>query len=516
MGLTRKDIQNILKPLRHKAEESFTHIRMAFAYLYDDEVEGERVDLPKGLSADEFEATRPVRPQPEAVSCLGVKTNQRLSLANIMQWRRHTSVFLVDCRAFQDKRALTLSFWRAFSTAMDLEAYLNMMQSRKERIPDFLKEQDFNKSVQSSLRTDLFSALLMAFDSGSLSGLHAVFRDRANAPFHRSHMGECEKHPCVMAYDAALFAYESTIETLDHFNPCKSARRLSIDIVKGFDPDAYTGWRDFAMPARDMSLRGYPIPTILSGALSVTDKPHIRSVAHNCAILLDCEGILDQPEELEFNAFDTDQSNLIKHEQYAKKLFEKALYEAKKRASTAPLHEEANRQNLRLTQGRISGWCADILQRSAEEFDQILRDDENAHVDQLPKSTDYQKSSHDHYRQWASLKQVCDMVTKRKLQGQATTLAQIVEADSDDDGGGMEGIKSSVKATMTNPAYLAKLEAANRHVQRQTPDFKVAPNAPSVSPQAAPTLQQAPVPTPFGTGMRTQKRPQNQTETHTE
>ena len=498
MGLSRKDIAGILKPLRLKAEESFPHIRMNFIYLYEDEIEGVRVDLPRGLTMQEFDRIRPDDENPAFIRCLGIQTNRTFNLFNMMNWRKNMALFLVDLRHTLSRSDMQLAFWRAFSTAMDLGAYLNMLASKKQDLPDFISEQDFEKSAQSSLRTDLFAALTMALEANSISALHSVFRARAEAPFHRSHMNGCEDHPCIVSYDAALFGYESTIETLDHYNPCKTARRLAIDIVKGFDKNAYDGWRDFALPARDMSLRGYPIPTILSGALCVSDKPHIRSVAHNCAILLDCEAVLDQPEELEYNAFDSDQSNLIKHEQYAKKLFEKALYEAKKRSCSAPLHEEANRQNLRLTQGRITGWCADILQQAAEEFDTIFAENPEFHMDELPKPADFEKSSHAHYQQWSGLRHICDLVLDRKLKGETTSLAQLSGMDSES--GDTSGVQDSIRTTMTNAAYLNKLETANKRTFRPTPDFKI--NTPQMAPKTPSTPQPVPVPTPFGTEMQ--------------
>lgn len=504
MGLNNKDVIAQLKSLCHVAEDAFPHLRTALVITDEDAMHEVSHTIPRGLPADSIHALIDDKSSQNPIQCLGISTNKKLDLFNIINWKKEKSIISVDLRSSFSKEDLPLAFWRSISVALDLNAYLNMLRSKKQDYPDLMPASQFPLHAQSNLRTDLFAGLTLAFEHESDAPLKALMRERAEAPFHRIKGRGCHKHPSVIAYDAAIFALETTLETIDHITPCKNARRLAIDIVKGFDKNALTGWEDFAIPARDMSLRGYPTPTILSGALCVSDKPHIRSVAHNCAILLGHESVLDEPEELDYNAFDSDQSNLVRHEQYAKKLFEKALYEAKKRSCIAPLHEEANRQNLRLTQGQITGWCADSLQLAAEAFDARLQETDNPHIDTLPKLADYKKSTATTYQEWNQLRRLSETVIDRKGKGQITTLStlnDITEMDdkNSDTGTGFGKILSSIQTTMTNSFYLSKLEAANKTPQRPLPAFKTEPAAPA--PRAAPTPQPVPVPTPFGTSM---------------
>lgn len=513
MGWNKKTITEQLKHLKTQAEAAFPNVKIALVLIDEDEVHGTRYHalyLPKKWDAGDYinENT-----ENAAFFMPGIINTKQSPLRALFGQNKPTAPIYVDLRKFTNDTKLELEFWRCVSIILDMTAYITMLTLQKAALPAFSSVKKFNMNDKSSLRTDLFAALTLAFDQQSDVPIKDLLKSRAMAPFNRLSMEQCDHHPMVIAHDAVLFAFETTSETLDRIKPWKSARRLAIDITKGFDEHAFIGWRDFAQPARDMSLRGYPVSTILSGALAVNDKPHIRSVAHNCAILLGHDGILDDPEDLEYNAFDSDQSNLIRHEQYAKKLFERSLYEAKKKSCPAPLHEEANRQNLRLTQGQMTGWCADSLQQAAEKFEHLMQGDTPPHVDDLPKPSDFQKDNTQQYSQWSGLKKIAQQVLKSKASGKATSLSALRDHNGDD--ASLKDIIGAISKTMTNPLYLSKLAAANNAPVRPQPAFKTAPQIKPMTAAHPSNPQPVPVPTPFGTVMetpQTQNAPQGNDE----
>ncbi len=326
-----------------------------------------------------------------------------------------------------------------------------------------------------NLQADIFAAVMSGL-LGEEDAIDSLAHARASDSIAPIHAKRAEDYPFVIALDTARYAYRELIA----LNPPKTkfltyARQLALEVGKTFDDKSILQWWGFSEPAQEMAWRHFPSDMILGCAVFTSDDPFVRATGNLVAELSGIEPLPMAKIGETYNAFADIRKSQILHRQLVEKTFEEAVAKGLLEESGAPLVTVANEQNEKLTEGVILGWCANALQAAARAFDNARSS--GASPDQAARM-EFAGTRDD--ASWDTLQKVGTSIIDKKRKGFAVTLGTVAEICGNHPG--LATVMNSIKATMKDPGYLKKIEAAN--------DF--APRGPAIAPSAAPSI--APMP----------------------
>lgn len=305
-----------------------------------------------------------------------------------------------------------------------------------------------------NLQADIFAAVMCGLQ-GEEDAIDSLAHARAADSLAPIHATRAEDYPFVIALDAARYAYTQ----LTALNPAKNkyinyARQLAVEVGKTFDDKSILQWWGFSEPAQDMAWRHFAGDLILGCAVYTSNDPFIRATGHLVSELAQVTPLPATSVGDIYNPFADKQKNQLLHRQLAEKSFEEAIAKGMQEESSMPFITVANEQNEQLTEGNIMGWCANALQAAARAFERALSS--GASPDQAARM---EFAGTRDEMNWDNLTKVSDSIIDKKRRGFAVTLGTVAEICNNNPA--FAAVMNSIKATMKDPSYMQKLEAAN-------------------------------------------------------
>jgi len=332
-----------------------------------------------------------------------------------------------------------------------------------------------------NLGADIFSSIISALE-GDRDAYKRLSLQRGADVLQRYGVHTPEYFPFIIAL-------ESTITALDELKPNTISRRQYIpaaldmarDVTMTFDADALRQWLAFGQPAQDMAWRGFSPERILSAAINTSEDTNVRAIGY---LVSEITGV--KPSSVlnihdTYSPFADDSFNARIHEKAIESIFEDVIARGLKDRTSEAFREIANRQNLGLIDGQVSGWCAGALQAAGRAFENSLKD-ENIQDQDAGLIARREFIEETGKTPWKSLKTLGLKIIGQQRDGQPMSLKEIVALYKDDDNtGAASAIRRSLETTLKDPSWQDRPA-----LQASTPQ----PRSPA--PSAAPRVAAAP------------------------
>lgn len=322
---------------------------------------------------------------------------------------------------------------------------------------------------RNNLKSDVFSSLAM-FVNGKKSAVSDLAISRAKRTLTAQIHYRPEDYPFIISTDVTNYTIKNLVN--EKTSDLVSLFKLSDKIALSFDKHNLRSWIDFAVPAQTMAWNGFTEEQILGTAIQTSSDPFIKATAN-----LICEITKIQPEiptvvPNASNPYIDLAANSANHAKLTEETFELALSHAIEAESHLPLIDSANDQNEALLKGRMLGWCADALQSAAKTFEQTSKKGQPP----APASRiEFQRLTAN--TNWESLDNLNTAIIAQRREGHAMTFTDI--ANTYGNRPELKHVMESIKMTMSDPAYQARLDYANE-APRPNMNFV---KAPTVAPQ---------------------------------
>jgi hypothetical protein len=225
---------------------------------------------------------------------------------------------------------------------------------------------------RSNMCGDIFATLMM-YTEGYEDIVQKLSRHRARESVLRNPFLKPEANPFVLVADAVQFAVTNTVQDMDAETPRIEMAKLITEEISDMCTDSQIQqWWRFCHPAQDMLWRGINPDVIIGAALTTSEDPFVRSIAHQVIM---CTNI--KPEDLSnrpffYNSYLDIERNHATHLTMIERAFENLLLQSVTEKSSEPLFHAADIQNISLLDGNFMGWCASALQQAGKGFDIAL------------------------------------------------------------------------------------------------------------------------------------------------
>ncbi len=304
---------------------------------------------------------------------------------------------------------------------------------------------------KSNIKADIFSATMMQ-STGDEKSYEIFGQKRALEALKAIPDIQPELQPYLIAMETAKMTYESLPEDTKRFgNPVNTAIEMADDIGNMYDSEQIKQWWKYTTAAQEMAWRGVEKSVILNASINTGHNPHVKSIG---MIISDITGIV--PSDITIsdnvhNSFLSIKENEEKHIKQIYETFDKVIKNGLNEKSAKPFYNEANSQNDRLTQGRIMGWCADALQKSAIAFEKAIETGSQpvqAAREVFDKHVDKTK--------WETLNKLSKMVIKERRIGYIITLEALTSMCHGYPE--LSLLMDSIQVTLNDPIYQERLE----------------------------------------------------------
>lgn len=309
--------------------------------------------------------------------------------------------------------------------------------------------------TRASLQADIFSTLILA-DQGYEGMIKDLAKKRCFDALSAQINGTPWLYAFPLAFETTLHARKNLITTnKQNYHFISTPLEYAASIAKAFNEEDFQQWWSFCKPAQKMAWHNETPQDIVNLAMATSEDPIIKVTT---TLITTCTGIEQQDtsnKNSRYNAFVSQKSNKIYHEDAAQETFELVLSESLKIKSATPLFNLANQQNQALTQGNVFGWCASALQSAARAFDKKQQETNNmadiGSVVELGFKASKQEIKYD------SLLTLGEDILIRRKQGEVITIEDVEKMAMQQIETGFVG--QSIKETIKDPDYQKGLNA---------------------------------------------------------
>jgi len=427
----------------------------------------------------------------ELSSFLGMAIQHEVRWLGLASNDSMLALFNINTDEFNSPKDLRRAVYHLVWHAIDLvEIRQRPEYATKFRSGPMIPKRSPMNMARLNLQADVFSGVMSTLQ-GEENALDVLAGQRAMDSITPVYARRAEDYPYVIAMEAAKYAYEE----LSVLKPVRSrymtyARQMAREVGYAFDDKSIRQWWSFSEPAQDMAWRNMEKETVLGGAIYTSENPFVRATAH---LVGDITGVTPLPSAQMgdlYNAFANLEQNGVLHREMMEKTFEDAVARGLLEESGQSLILAANRQNESLADGNILGWCANALQAAGRAFDNAILSGISPSV-----AARLEFEGTKDVPSWDVLQKIGTTVVEQKRSGLGGTLGNVAEICSNNQA--FAPVLNSIRATMKDPNYIRKLEAAN--------DLAMRPAAPSAAPStpapsAGPKVS-TPAPTPSGLGL---------------
>lgn len=262
-----------------------------------------------------------------------------------------------------------------------IELYLDAIRTKKDDddiisfIEDknlFIPHLDEAQRAYRNLISDIFSATVQRLQ-GRKNAFEHVVTQRIYDTLTPQPDFEAEIFPSPICADTFDFAFNNCEKNNRHESDLfVKAANITRDISAAFDINTIEQWRNFALPAQYMAWTGSSPETILGAALYTAENIHTQSISDMIAERMDLRAELLSVIDA-YNPFAHPETNLKIHKKKCTKLKDNIFFKIQNQSNIGLLLDEATKQNQKLFDNDLSGWCADILIKTYHHFKSDLR-----------------------------------------------------------------------------------------------------------------------------------------------
>jgi hypothetical protein len=409
------------------------------------------------------------------VSCAHIKAMFGLSTK-----ADYHALLAINTSEIKRSKDLEMLLLKAVSHALDIaDKYETKFNAKSATyFPIIAKENPLNRA-HINLKSDIFAAIVRYF-SGEKDAIENIAKERSARALEPKTRFAPEEYPFLMAIETLKYTLDDLESKPGAGQIYAKARDISKKVMTTFEISQIHQWWNFAKSAQDMAWRGHKAEDIISFAINTSDDPYIRATGLLMADVLGIEPNADLDLYNQHNTFATHEQNARAHKKAIDELFEKIVDEAVRKDDSRPIYDAANSQNLKLTEGKVLGWCAHALQAAGKRFDHqrkegiqaidLIRDE---FVEQIEDSL------------WDTLNEFSEEVIKStRKDGMLSTDDVIGIAQANPH---FTVLLNSIMATLNDPGYIAKLEAAN-DMAPKGPTPAAGPSFAKTGPQNQPNL----------------------------
>jgi hypothetical protein len=220
-----------------------------------------------------------------------------------------------------------------------------------------------------NMLADAFAALSLEMH-GKKGFIRALARRRAQMTLEPTPDYIAEDYPYPVVMDAAQLVYDDTRKagTLSKSKLYTQALEMTREIGITFDAATVLQWWAFAKPAQEMAWLGIDRNRIIGAAVHSSEDPYARSTAYLVAEILNIEPGLMSDITL-YNAFTDQEANERHHKKLCDDLLQDLLSRREPESNGDIFRNEAIKQNKKLLEGQLIGWCAPALILTGQIFD---------------------------------------------------------------------------------------------------------------------------------------------------
>lgn len=336
------------------------------------------------------------------------------------------------------------------------------------------------ESASANMQADSFAAVMC-----TLQGHNDVIRNlgtsRGQNVLQMISAHNPEHFPFVIAMESVILAMEQMKnKPVTKHKYIETALRIAREVGMTFGKDSLKQWFTFGEPAQDMAWRGYNDSEILSAAINTSDDTYVRATGYLISEVTGIKPASVMKIRESYSAFADDEFNNKLHEKSINEVFEYVIAQGLKQKNSEPFLAMANRQNVRMTEGQMVGWCAAALQVSAQAFDDAIRAG-NEKPEEIARR---EFRGEEKKTKWDALKAVGKKIIDQYRQGQLVTLNDVSEICKGEQGAG--AIRKAVTLTMQDPGFQKSLENGYDLGARPSPAPRTP--APSVARAATPAV----------------------------
>ncbi len=354
--------------------------------------------------------------------------------------------------------------------AIDTLNYHNGIESRADTDSEItVRQRNALEIAGAHLRADIFAALMMGLQ-GDMDAIQRTGVTRGRGVLEVSVSQNPEHYPFI----AAIEATQLVLEQIRQKSPPRKkyvecAFRTASEIGKVFDEAALKQWLLFSDPAQDMAWRGYSREQILGAAINTSEDTYVRATAYLISEVTKIKPASLTDIRRNYSPFADDAFNSTIHRKAIETVFEDIIARGIQPGQAGALIEMANKQNERLLEGHVIGWCASALQSTARALESIGNRDSDNELEALVKrefSAEIARTG------WETLKFVGKMIVGEYREGRHVTLNTV--ADICRENRAASAIEKSIQATLR--------------------DFGLRKNQATYSASQSPALARAPAP----------------------
>lgn len=440
-------------------------------------------------------ASQELLTHPAAESALHIlkrpNRNERSGLLGMITWKEslffglasRTSAMALNSlniEEFLSLRDIRAHAWHAAWHALNLMA-LRATPEYWDSFKSGLLIPDPDEAIKASwnLRADVFSAVMSGLN-GDKNAIHHLAHARSEAALKRNPGHAPEHYPFPIAMEATVSAYAQMMR----HPPSKrrqiaTALKIAETVGNTYDELALQQWIYFCKPAQDMAWRGDPAPLIIGAAVSTSQDTYVRATGFLVSEILQIKptSIINVQEH--YSPFAEERYNKRLHETMMERTFQNAVSAGLSDASSNPFLEAANKQNQRLVDGHILGWCAAALQAAGRAFESAIASGSKTPDQAARREFDFNREK----TTWDSLRDLGENIVEHYRRGETVTFGDIL--DFCGRSSALAGVSNAVAFTMKDPGYLKKLDIANDLSPAMIPAPAAVPKTPAPTPAPA-------------------------------
>jgi hypothetical protein len=218
-----------------------------------------------------------------------------------------------------------------------------------------------------NLNNECFAAMLME-QQGETGIIQQLMKKRATLCLNKIMYSKPEHNPYPIAYDATRIVYKELHDTnTDKTQRIKHTLFMTEEIDGTCDDITLKQWHEFCYAAQEMAWMDRSRNETLSAATYSSDNAHMRTIGYILAEALNTDiSPLNNPQF--YNPFADQEKYERLHHKTAKALFETLMEQAIQENRPELLLEEALRQNKKLSEGTVIGWCAPALAKTCKAY----------------------------------------------------------------------------------------------------------------------------------------------------
>lgn len=235
-----------------------------------------------------------------------------------------------------------------------------------------------------NMLADCFSALVMEMQ-GKKGAVRNLARRRCSLALEAKPGYDAEHYPYPAVMDAAQLIYDDMRKAgnLTKTKLFSQGLEMAREIGITFDRSTVLQWQSFARPAQEMAWLGIDKNRIIGAAVHSSEDPYARSTAYLVAEILSIEPTPVSDISL-YNAFTDQEANERHHRKICEETLQNLLSKREPDSNGNIFRIEAIKQNQKLLQGQLIGWCAPALILAGEIFDRNIT--ENAKLEEVKRA----------------------------------------------------------------------------------------------------------------------------------